>query len=106
MILEEQVAIIEKLDEKLITILKSKGKDYGNEDTLSNFKRMSQIVNTLNLDLKKPIGCALFMTLMKIDRIANLISKDGDPENESLEDSFIDLIGYAKLTYCLNKENN
>jgi hypothetical protein len=52
------------------------------------------------LDTKTPEGYALFMVLLKLDRIANLLSSGKTALNESIEDSFLDLVNYAKLAYC------
>lgn len=103
---EEQLKHIVKLDEELIKILESKGKDYGQEiDSLSNFKIVSQIVSLIKLDCGKPEGYAMLMVVLKIVRIWNLKTSGKTPENESLLDSYKDLINYCKLSYLCEVEN-
>ena len=102
---EKQIELISKLDKENLDILHSKGADYATVDVLSNFKRVSDIVKSMNLSIDTPVGYALFMTLMKIDRINNLLSDGRTPNNESVEDSFKDGINYFKLAYLNYIEN-
>lgn len=81
-----------------------KSKDYATADVLSNFKRLSQAAYSMGLDVGDPISYALFMVVMKIDRINNLLYRD--VQNESLEDSFIDAHNYLDLAYALYLEEN
>ena len=90
---------------KLEEILLSKSHDYATEDMLSNFKRISGAAKILNIDIRTPIGYALFMCLLKLDRINNLITSNKTPANESVRDSFMDLFGYAFLALSLFLEN-
>lgn len=101
---DKQLELIGQLDEGLINTLKKKGTDYATEDVLSNFKRLSSVAKALNLSLHTPEGYALFMVLMKIDRINNLLTSGKTPSNESVEDSFGDGINYFKLAYLCYKE--
>ena len=78
----------------------NKSNDYADQDVLSNFKRLSKAAEALNLQINTPYGYAMFMALMKLDRINNLIRLHKDPNNESTEDSFIDLINYVILAYA------
>jgi len=100
MIKEKQLEIVTNLDNELIEIIKSKGKDYGSEDILSNFKQVSSAAKALNIDITNPTQYALFMGILKVARITNLMNSGKVPNNESLEDSFKDLINYNKLAYC------
>lgn len=102
---EQQIELLTQTDKKSIEILKSKGADYATEDILSNFKRISGAIKSLNLDITTPQGYAMFMTLMKLDRINNLLTSKKQPKNESIEDSFLDGINYFKLAYCAYKED-
>lgn len=102
---QEQLTIIQEFDTKLIEVLKSKGEDYANtEDVLGNFKRLSIAATALGVNLETPRGYALFMVLLKIDRINNLLNNNKEPNNEGIEDSFGDGINYLKLAYCCYKE--
>jgi hypothetical protein len=106
MIKREQLQLIESLDNTLLNVLKSKGEDYATEDVLSNFKQVSSAAKVLNIDVGNPTNYALFMCVLKIARLTNLINNNKVPNNESIEDSFIDLIGYSKLAYCNYKDEN
>ncbi len=102
---EKQIEILQGFDQELIDILKKKGNDYADEgDVLDNFKRLAAAAKILNIDVTTPVGYALFMVVMKVDRITNLLSQNKQPENESLEDSFKDGVGYLKLAYLITKE--
>lgn len=104
MTLEEQLKHIEKLDGDLLDILKSKGKDYADSDVLSNFKIVSEIVKLAKIDATLPEGYAMLMVILKIVRIWNLKTSGKTPENESLLDSYKDLINYCKLSYLCEVE--
>lgn len=100
-----QIDILNEMDHDSFNILGSKGADYGDEDVLSNFKRVSGVVKTMNFDIKTPHGYAMFMVIMKLDRINNLLTRGATPNNESVADSFIDGINYFKLAYMCYKES-
>lgn len=102
---KEQLQIIKKLDKDTIDLIQKKGKDYSNEDVLSNFKQVSGAVKSLGIDVGTQEGYALMMCILKIARITNLKAKGTTPENESLLDSYNDLINYAKLAYLCETEN-
>ena len=101
---EEQLKHVEELDSNLLEILKSKANDYADEDVLSNFKIVSEIVKLAKVDSTKPEGYAMLMVILKIVRIWNLKSEGKTPENESLLDSYKDLINYCKLSYLCEIE--
>lgn len=102
---EREIVLVKEMDAKMITILESKGSDYSTEkDMLANFKRLSLVATTLGLTLNSPTSYALFMVLLKIDRINNLLTNNKIPSNESVEDSFLDGINYFKLAYLCEKD--
>ena len=103
----EQESFLSDIQKRSFNTLANKGADYASDkDVLGNFKRLSSVVKTLGIDIKTPTGYALFMTLLKIDRINNLISENKDPKNESVEDSFLDGINYMKLAWmCYEDEH-
>lgn len=86
-------------------ILKSKSHDYATEDVLSNFKRVSKIAKEYRFDFSSPSEYALFMACLKTDRIMNLFKGQKKPENEAIEDSFVDLLNYCLLAYICYKES-
>ena len=102
---EEQIKHVENLDGDLLEILKSKANDYADADVLSNFKIVSEIVKLAKVDSTKPEGYAMLMVILKIVRIWNLKEGGKTPENESLLDSYKDLINYCKLSYLCEMEN-
>lgn len=101
---ESEIALIKQMDDSLLAVLKSKGNDYATEDVLSNFKRLATASKALNINTQTPVGYALFMTLMKLDRISNLLSSNKTPSNESVDDSFGDGVNYLKLAWLCYKE--
>ena len=102
---EDQIKIISNLDDNLLQILKSKGSDYADADVLSNFKIVSEIVKLAKIDATLPEGYAMLMVILKIVRIWNLKESGKTPKNESLLDSYRDLINYCKLSYLCEMEN-
>jgi len=101
---ETEIELIKKLDAKTLDIMQSKGADYANTDVLSNFKEVSTVVKTLNIDTGTPEGYAMLMIILKLSRINNLKKDNKDPTNESLLDSYEDMINYAKLAYLCEYE--
>ena len=81
--------------EKLLT---SKGNDYSNEDRLSNFKEVGELIGT------DPRQVCVQMIAVKISRISNLIKSGNTPNNESLSDSIDDLNGYSLLLKMIDLE--
>jgi hypothetical protein len=102
---EQEVELIKKLDKKTLDIMMNKSSDYANEDVLSNFKEVSSVVKILNIDTRTPEGYAMLMIVLKLSRINNLKKDNKDPKNESLLDSYEDMINYAKLSYLCEYEN-
>lgn len=82
-------------------LMLGKAEDYANTDVLANFKRMSIICETLNINPgKSPTDCAMFLMLLKIDRWCNLRNKGTEPQNESVKDTINDLHNYIDLAYA------
>lgn len=104
---EEKKEHLDKLDADCNVVNLAKGKDYATADVLSNFKRLASAAQALDIDTRSPEGYALFMVLMKIDRINNLLKVryKRQPVNESIKDSFVDGINYLKLAYLTTIEN-
>lgn len=102
---QEQIELTKKLDNKTLEVMMSKGSDYANEDVLSNFKEVSNVVKTLNIDTRTPEGYAMLMIILKLSRINNIKKSNKTPNNESLLDSYEDMINYTKLAYLCEYEN-
>jgi hypothetical protein len=86
---------------KMQKILLSKGEDYANEDVLSNFKLAAGIVGTT-----PELNC-LNLIATKVARLGVLLNKDNvTPNNESIDDSLIDLANYTMLLIMIREDNN
>jgi len=83
---------------KIKKLMQKKNKDYSSaEDIHTNFKRVAQLGNIYNVDVKEPQGVMRFFILIKFDRYMNLTSRGEAPQNESLEDTTIDSHVYQML---------
>lgn len=101
----KQIEIYRELDEKIMQVTTSKRNDYASDfDVLLNFKGVAEAAKALGIDITDPSQYALFMVILKIKRITNLINSKKTPNNESIEDSFLDGINYFKLAYCCFKD--
>lgn len=89
--------IVNDLHKKRMNLAVKKGHDYSGEDILANFKRVSTAAHFLRINSNTSVGYAMFMTLMKIDRLMNLMGSGKEPLNESLDDTFMDLHNYVDL---------
>ncbi len=89
-------------------ILSAKGHDYSsNDDRLINFKRVAKSFSTLTGKEFSAYDAALYIQLIKIDRINNLTLSGKTPNNESIMDSMIDEFNYLLLKYaCLQEIMN
>lgn len=89
------------MHQKELELLKSKGSDYSNsEDILKNFKEVGEICKLLNIDSRTSFGTHMFYILIKIQRLCNLINNGKKANNESVEDTIVDLRNYAGLLNC------
>lgn len=93
--------ILDSLFEEQKKILKKKGNDYAGEDLLSNFRLAGMIVNQTS---KHPdaINC-LNLIGTKVARLGQLLNTNKTAENESIQDSVIDLANYAAILYMIIK---
>ena len=95
---EEQVKHFELLTNQMKEILFKKGNDYANTDRLSNFKLAGSICQ-----LKAEQNC-LSLIATKVARLGVLISSDKEPNNESIQDSILDLANYSILLSMILKD--
>jgi hypothetical protein len=95
---KEQIQRFDNLVEKLRQTLSSKGKDYASEDVLSNFKESAERIG------QKPYEQCLSMISQKVSRLSNLFKQDRKPNNESIQDNILDLIGYSFLLDAITEE--
>lgn len=89
--IEKQKQIFEETVERMRDIMLRKGDDYANEDRLSNFK-LAGTISGLNAELN-----CLSLIATKVARLGVLLNTTGEPNNESVEDSLIDLANYSLL---------
>lgn len=95
---EQQQNHFNEVTEKMRTILLSKGNDYANTDRLSNFKLAGNICG-LNAELN-----CLSLIATKVARLGVLLNSTDKPNNESIEDSVLDLANYAILLSMILKD--
>lgn len=98
---EEQERTLAEFYAHKKNIMRLKAGDYANEDVLSNFKSAGY-----NSGLSAEQQC-LSLIATKVARLGNLLSSNlpnGKPNNESIEDSILDLSNYTDLLYCLRQE--
>lgn len=88
---EDQQLHFTEITEKMKSILLSKGNDYANEDRLSNFKLAGKISG-----LTAELNC-LSLIATKVARLGVLLNSVSKPNNESIQDSILDLANYALL---------
>jgi len=87
-------------------LLMDKSQDYAGEDVLANFKRMNILCKQLSIrPARSPADCALFLALLKFDRLCNLKNKGTAPKNEAVKDSYIDLLNYLDLAHACELED-
>lgn len=89
--------LLSEVHDKMKSVLESKSNDYANVDTLSNFKLAGAICG-----ITAEQQC-LSLIATKVARLGVLL-ESGNPKNESIEDSILDLTNYSFLLYCLHKE--
>jgi len=102
--IKDAIEMEEEAHKRRMNIRSKKAHDYAKEDDdcLSNFKVMAELAEVLkkygySIPIDKPYGTAFWHLLHKVVRILNLWSEGKSPLNESLQDSFDDLINYACL---------
>lgn len=95
MIREEQEKQFKELVSKMETTLLKKGNDYANSDRLSNFKLAGSIAG-----LSPEVQC-LSLISTKVARLGVLLNSDKKPNNESIQDSVLDLANYSILLHMI-----
>lgn len=82
-------------------ILDKKGYDYAGEDVLSNFRLAGMIVNQASAH-PDAVSC-LNLIGTKVARLGQLLSSNKSAQNESVQDSVLDLCNYSALLYLILK---
>lgn len=98
--LEQQREVVKDFTNKMIIEIEKKGNDYAGIDRLSNFKTRAVFLEI------KPEQILLNDILHKVTRLKEIIANGKIPENETLQDTLLDLSCYSALAYCLLEENN
>jgi hypothetical protein len=95
--IEVQQRTFEEFIAKMESTIFKKGNDYskGDADRLSNFKLAGAITGS------SPQMNCLNLIATKVARLGVLLNKEGSPDNESIEDSILDLANYAVLLNML-----
>lgn len=89
-----QIAEFKHLLERMKAIHEKKNDDYAQGDPFENFIRSAEVISWFE-DNQDKVFVALITT--KIARLATLLNKKGVPNNESVQDSFLDLTVYCAL---------
>lgn len=95
--LQQQQRFVDNFCEKMKSTILGKGNDYANADRLSNFKLAGAICGLA------PEQNCLSMIATKVARLGVLLGGK-TPNNESIEDSLLDLANYAVLLGCIRDE--
>jgi hypothetical protein len=99
--IEDRDKYVEDLFREQRKVLSSKGSDYAGADLLSNFRLAGMIVNQTS-DHPDAINC-LNLIGTKVARLGQLLNTKKDAQNESIQDSVVDLANYAALLYLILK---
>lgn len=87
----------EELMDKGKSLLKSKGDDYTEDrekNRYQNFERQAILTNWFTHEQDKAF---VALIAVKLARLSALLNTDKAPNNESIEDTFIDLVNYCSL---------
>lgn len=97
---ENQQKHFTEITEQMKGVLLSKGNDYANADRLSNFKLAGTICG-----LTPELNC-LSLIATKVARLGVLLNTESKPNNESIEDSILDLANYTLLLSMIIKDKD
>jgi hypothetical protein len=98
MTIEQQKVFLLGFRDRMTDTIISKQADYAKEDVLSNFKLAGNICG-----INPSVNC-LSLIATKVARLGVLLNTKESPNNESIEDSLLDLANYSFLLYCLRKD--
>ena len=95
---DKQKQIFDAFVSKQWEIMDKKAADYANDDRLSNFKRVGSMCGT------SPEVAIMHLIATKVARLTELFSGK-TPNNESVEDSILDLANYTILLQMAREES-
>lgn len=98
---DDRDALLEGLFKAQKEVLSKKGYDYAGEDVLSNFRLAGMITNQSSRHPDATNCLNLIGT--KVARLGQLLSSGKHAQNESIQDSVIDLCNYSALLYLILK---
>lgn len=89
----------EELMAKGMELMKSKSHDYTTNDRYENFERQAELISWFKDSTDQAF---IAVIAIKLARLASLLGRDKEVKNESIQDTFIDLINYCSLWggYC------
>jgi hypothetical protein len=105
MTIEKLIEEVKKSNDVVLDILIKKGNDYTNKCVFDNFNQIHEIIKILNIDFNKKESVFIFYTLIKLQRLCNLIFNNKEVKNESLTDTILDFKNYLTLLENFIKEN-
>jgi len=92
-----------QLLEQIKTIHEKKSQDYSAGGNYENFIRSALVASWFKNDSDKAF---VVLIATKLARLATLLNSGKDPNNESIDDSFLDLTTYCALWASFQKERN
>lgn len=95
---EEQQKSFDDFMDKMCATMFIKAEDYAGADRLSNFKQAGAICGL------SPEQHCLAMIATKVARLGQLLSSGKEPNNESIDDSILDLANYAVLMKMIRED--
>jgi hypothetical protein len=95
-----QEQVFNETIEEMRGIMFRKGDDYANTDRLSNFKLAGAICG-----LTAEQNC-LSLIATKVARLGVLLQSNGTPQNESIDDSLLDLANYTVLLRMIRQDGS
>jgi len=93
--LDQQREAVQAFTKKMIETIEKKGNDYAGLDRLSNFKSRAVFLETTTEKI------LLNDIVHKVTRLKEIINSGKTPENETLQDTLLDLSCYSFLGYCV-----
>jgi len=98
---------MKELDEvlkQIAAISKKKNEDYSAKtNEFENFERSEQLISWFNNERDKTF---VWPIATKLSRLATLLNSNKPPNNESIEDSFLDLTTYCALWFAFYKRTH
>lgn len=94
---------VERILNQIRTIHSKKNEDYSaNSKPFENFDRSTEIMSWFEYNGHKSF---VWPIATKLARLATLLNSKKKPNNESIEDSFLDLVTYCVLWWAFYKRN-